>query len=73
MIHPDLEGCNDCPAAVSSEVCRSTITGGPVLVVSVTHEPSCPTWRVKLAPHPERRASAPAPDRLLLHSAAGDA
>lgn len=67
-VHPDLDGCDDCLAVVFSHPGTSPVTGGNVLVVTVEHELSCPTWRLKLSPHPELQVSAPTPDRLLIHT-----
>lgn len=49
MTEPSIDAlaCEDCPAKIHST--RGRGIGGPVLVVSVEHETSCP-WLTRMAP-----------------------
>ncbi|MFG2109475.1 hypothetical protein [Micromonospora chersina] len=41
-----MNACPDCPADVTVVPSRSGITGKPVPVVTVSHQPTCP-WAVR--------------------------
>lgn len=65
MAHIDLAACPDCSASVSATVGRSGISGGPVLVVEVEHDATCP-WFARFVPAGES-VNAPTPDRVIRH------
>lgn len=60
--------CQDCVPQVTHTTGTSSVTGGPVLVVTVVHAESCP-WIAKYAP--EDMVIAPTPDRVLRHCRGG--
>lgn len=56
--------CEDCPATMHTSRGRGVL--GPVLVVSVVHERSCP-WLARVAP---QGATTVREEGILIHSAA---
>lgn len=60
-----IDGCMDCPAAVTATVARSAVTGARVLVATILHSPTCP-WIAAIAPNGSY-AHALSADRVVIH------
>ncbi|MCP3422732.1 hypothetical protein [Nocardioides pinisoli] len=45
----DKAPCADCVPEATETAGRSSVTGAPLRVVSVAHDPTCPYWRARSA------------------------